>query len=78
MQAGHYMPSTYSYTRFWLINIHGECISCNCHDPNHLIGYRKNLINKIGLQAVEQLEIDAHKPYKWDRQELLDIINKYK
>lgn len=78
MQAGHFMASTYAYTRFNLLNINAECIQCNCFDPDHLIGYRKNLIDKIGLKAVEQLEIDAHKPHKWDRQELLDLIKKYK
>lgn len=78
MQAGHYMAGTNSSVRFHELNVNGECETCNCFDPNHLVGYRKNLIDKIGLEAVEQLEIEAHKPHKWDRQELLDIIKKYK
>lgn len=78
MQAGHYIAGTNSPLRFNEYNVHGECEGCNCFDPNHLIGYRINLINKIGLQAVEQLETEAKLPFKWEREYLLDIINKYK
>lgn len=78
-QCGHYMPSTYSSLRFHEYNCNSECETCNCNDPNHLIGYRKNLIAKIGLKSVEWLE--SHKianTHKWDKQELLEIISKYK
>lgn len=79
VQAGHYMPSTYSTLRFNEINVNSECEQCNCHDPNHLIGYRKNLINKIGLEKVLELEsTPISKSHKWDRDELLEIINRYK
>lgn len=79
LQAGHYMPSTYSELRFNELNVWIECEKCNCIDDKHLIGYRKNLIDKIGLEKVEWLE--SHKiasDYKWKREELLDIIKKYK
>lgn len=79
IQAGHYMPSTYSQLRFNEFNTNGECETCNCFNPNHLVGYRKNLINKIGIKKVEWLE--SHKiaeDYKWDKEQLLEIIKKYK
>lgn len=78
IQAGHYMPSTYSALRFNEFNVHSECITCNCSDENHLVGYRKNLINKIGLDMVLWLEeqpLAAN--HKWDRDDLLYITTKY-
>ena len=77
--CGHYMPSTYSKLRFNEDNCHAECQTCNRMDDKHLIGYRKNLAIKIGWAKVEWLE--SHKigeHHQWDKQELLDIIKKYK
>lgn len=79
MQAGHYMPSTYSQLKFNELNVNAECIQCNCMDENHLVGYRKNLIRKIGIEKVEELENSKiGNTAKWDREELLEIIKKYK
>lgn len=78
-QCGHYMPGTYSELKFNEFNCHAECVTCNCIDKDHLIGYRINLIKKIGLPMVEWLEshsIAAN--FKWDREFLKGIINKYK
>jgi hypothetical protein len=36
------------------------------------------LINRIGLDKVEWLENNRHKVYKWTREELNNIIEKYK
>lgn len=77
--CGHYLPSTYSQLRFNELNCNSECQKCNRMDDKHLVGYRKNLANKIGLKNLEWLE--SHKiaeDYKWDREQLLEIINKYR
>lgn len=77
--CGHYMPSTYSMLRFDESNASAECKTCNTGDSNHLIGYRANLSLKIGYVKLEWLE--SHKiaqDFKWDRETLLTIINKYK
>lgn len=79
IQAGHYRPSTYSSLRFDELNVNSECERCNCHDTNHLVGYRNNLIKKIGLDKVLQLEsAPLAKDFKWDKEQLMEIINKYK
>jgi hypothetical protein len=79
MDAGHFRPKTISSLRFDENNINGECQKCNRQDIYHLIGYRENLIKKIGLDKVLELEsVPFGKEHKWDRQELLDIIKKYK
>lgn len=78
-QCGHYRPVNYSALRFNEDNCHAEDASCNCLDTDHLRGYRKNLIMKIGYVKVEWL--DNHKiaaDFKWGKDELLRIIEKYK
>lgn len=79
MDAGHYVPVKGSdFLRYHEFNINGECKGCNGFDEFHLIGYRKNLIEKIGLDAVEWLNENRRTVKKWTRAELEEIINKYK
>jgi 5-methylcytosine-specific restriction endonuclease McrA len=78
MDAGHYVPQKGgSYLRYHEWNVNGECKGCNGFDEFHLVGYRKNLIEKIGLEAVEFLEKNRRTVYKWSRYELEEIIKKY-
>ena len=78
MNAGHFAPvKSSSALRFNEYNVNGECQWSNGFDEFHLIGYRKNLINKIGLEMVEWLEDNARTTKKWTRTELEDIIKKY-
>lgn len=79
LQAGHYVPQgSCSFLRFHEWNVNGECAGCNGFDSFHLVGYRKRLIDKIGIDAVEWLEQNRHTKKKWTRSELLEIIEKYK
>ena len=82
LQAGHYWPvGGYSGLRFDELNINGECSYCNAWDKSHLIGYRKNLIKKIGLAEVEALDERAadykKNGRKFSKSELLEIYNYY-
>jgi hypothetical protein len=47
-------------------------------DEFHLVGYRKNLINKIGQEMVDWIEANYRTPKKWSRTELNELIEKYK
>jgi hypothetical protein len=77
--AGHYVPvKGSSYLRFHEWNVNKECKGCNGFDEFHLIGYRKNLIEKIGIDAVNWLEDNRRVIKKWSRSELEEIIKKYK
>lgn len=78
MQAGHFYPKTYSSLRFNEDNVHGESTQANCMDINHLEGYKINLINKIGITRYNALNEVKNVIKKWDKQELLEIIKKYK
>ena len=78
MDAGHYVPvKGSSALRFDEYNVNGECKSCNGFDQFHLIGYRRNLIDKIGERMVMHLESQSRLIKKWTRTELNELINKY-
>lgn len=78
MDAGHYVPvKGSSALRFDEYNVNGECKSCNGFDQFHLIGYRRNLINKVGERKVMELEYQHRLIKKWSRTELNEIIDKY-
>ena len=78
MNAGHFVPmSRASALRFNEDNVNGECVSCNGFDKFHLVGYRKNLINKIGLKRVEYLEAHSHDSKRYTAEELQEIKSKY-
>ncbi len=77
--AGHYVPVRgREFLRFNEWNINGECIACNRGDEFHLIRYRRNLIDKIGLDAVLYLERNEQNKKKFNRQELNEIEDYYK
>ncbi|MBO9671945.1 MAG: recombination protein NinG [Sphingobacteriaceae bacterium] len=77
--AGHYLSAGHhSYHRFNELNVHGQCLRCNCHLHGNLIPYRTNLVKKIGEQAVLELESTKNLSIKWDRLDLIAIIETYK
>ena len=79
MDAGHYVPvKRSSALRFDEYNVNGECKACNGFDEFHLIGYRRNLVDKIGEMMVIRLEQESRLIKRWNRDELNFIIDKYK
>ena len=82
-QAGHYYSGGHhSALKFNENNVNGQCIRCNYHLHGNLIEYRKRLINKIGIDKVEELDKLAsyykRLGYKWDKMVLIAKIEIYK
>lgn len=79
LQGGHYIPQgSCSFLRYDVLNIHGQCFSCNHFKSGNLTEYRINLVKKIGLEEVEKLEELRTETYKWTREELEELLTKYK
>lgn len=81
LQAGHYYSAGHhTNLRFNTDNVHGQCKRCNYFLSGNLTEYRKNLIEKIGIKAVETLDLLSKiKSYtKYDRFYFIEIIEKYK
>ena len=81
--AGHfYIGAKYPELKFNEDNVHLQGKSDNYFNSGNLLDYRKNLINKIGLERVEELDrlgsISKRTLFKWDRLALIEVIEKYK
>jgi len=82
LQAGHfYSGGNYPALKFFETNVHGQCMKCNYYLSGNLLEYRKNLANKIGVDALNALDEVAAQckrvSFKWDRFRLIEIIEKY-
>ena len=76
--AGHYRSVGSSpENRYNELNVHKQCSACNNHLSGNLIPYRVNLIDKIGLDAVEFIE-NSSKAKKYTVEELKEIEQEYK
>ena len=77
--AGHYVSSgSCKALTFDENNVHGQCVHCNQHKHGNLISYREGLIKRLGIDTVEELEKMRHKTVKYTREELRELITKYK
>lgn len=76
--CGHYWSRRHMSTRFDEDNCNSECKFCNRFKADHLIGYQKNLIAKIGQQRYDKLAWKASQTRKWSDFELKELIKYYK
>lgn len=76
--CGHYYSRTHMATRWDPDNAHMECKYCNRCSSDHLIGYRKNLVAKIGLDRINRLDVMAHSSKHWLDFELKEKIDYFK
>jgi hypothetical protein len=57
--AGHFRSvGSAPHMRFVEDNVHGQCKHCNQYLAGNVLAYRKGLIERIGLERVEQIESD--------------------
>ncbi len=75
--CGHYFSRRHMSTRFDEDNCNAECARCNRFDAEHLVGYRENLIRKIGTQRFALLEVKHNQTKKWSCFELEQLIKYY-
>lgn len=77
MQCGHFFGRVNLSTRWDEDNCHSECALDNCSNPNHLDGYKRNLIVKIGEERYDALCSRARETRKWSGEELRELIKHY-
>ena len=78
MDCGHFHSRTHMSTRFDPQNCNGECKACNRFSSDHLLGYQKHLIQKIGQRNYDLLNVRAHEKKQWHPFELEQLIKYYK
>jgi len=78
INAGHYLSvGSHPQLRYNENNCHLQCEFCNVYKSGAQAAYRPRLIEKIGLQAVEELESD-NTVQKWSIDDLKQIKEKYR
>lgn len=78
IHAGHYLSTgARPELRFSELNVWAQCAPCNTHLHGNLVLYRAELIRRIGLEAVEQLE-GYQAPREYDIAALKAIRNDYR
>lgn len=75
--CGHYYSRMHMSTRWDEDNCNAECSLCNRFSAEHLIGYRENLIKKIGENRFKLLEVKAHQTKQWSEFELKMLCEYY-
>ena len=77
--ASHFLSAGgHSIVRFHEDNVWTSCYKCNVMLSGNQVEYRKALIDKIGSERVEWLENNGSKEKKWTKEELKEIMQKYK
>jgi ribosomal protein S26 len=79
VNAGHFWNANNHWNvRFDEDNVHVQCERCNSYLSGNLLEYRTNLISKIGAERFNQLEARARVTRKFTKDELKELIKKYK
>lgn len=75
--AGHYKTvGGNPELRFDERNCHKQCSACNNHLSGNIVNYRINLIDKVGIEVVRELE-GPHDPKKYTIEDIKAIKAKY-
>jgi hypothetical protein len=76
--AGHYLTTgAHPELRFDELNVHKQCSACNNYLSGNIVEYRINLINKIGIDAVNYLE-GKHEPKRYTIEDIKTLKAIYK
>ena len=75
--AGHYRTTkACPELRYNEFNVWKQCATCNNFLSGNILNYRKELINRIGVEKVEWIEGD-HEPLKLTIPELIKLKSKF-
>lgn len=77
--AGHFYSSGgHKYLTFDESNVHGQCEHCNSFLSGNLHEYRKNIVDRIGVDELSRLDEEAHITAKYTVSELEKITIEYR
>jgi hypothetical protein len=75
--AGHYRSvGSAPHMRYVEDQVHGQCKKCNRHLSGNAVEYRKRLLERIGLERLEQIESD-NVLRKYTKEALIEIARHY-
>ena len=78
LQAGHWIPRTYSPTKYDEDNVRPQCGQCNEYYAGKPVEFERSLRLEIGDEAVEALKRKSTERWKWSREYLINQIDYFK
>lgn len=76
--AGHYRTTAAAPNlRFNEDNVHKQCVHCNQHKSGNIVAMRRGMIERIGVERVEALEVD-NESIRWTIDDAKEIKEKYR
>lgn len=76
--AGHYRSTGAApQLRFNEANVHKQCAQCNAMKSGNVVEYRRRLIERVGLRAIEAIESN-NDVRKWTAEEVRAIRQMYR
>lgn len=76
--CGHFIGRSNMITRWNERNCHAQCKHCNQHLMGNILAYRRSLIQKYGIEAVEELEKMKRYAIKLSNSDIRELIDYYK
>ena len=76
--AGHFLKSTNSYTKFMEKNIHGQCVYCNQYRGGEEVRYREKIKETYGVRTLNALERCKSRNVKRTAEDYKKIEHYYK
>ena len=78
LQNGHYVSRAINILRYDERNCNAQCVKCNIFNSGAMDTYALRLLSRHGKNILNDLAKDKQKLKSWTRQELEEIITKYK
>jgi len=78
MQAGHYVSRSHNATRYSDDNVHVQCTGCNLFKSGNMDEYALFMIDKYGIEKLDELNKRKQEIKQFTTQELEELITHYK
>lgn len=77
-QGGHFIARGKSPTKYHEDNVRPQCSGCNMEEKGEFIRFEKALMEEIGYHRVQALKELSEEAWKWNRLDLIDMIERYR
>ncbi len=78
MHGGHFISRARTATKLDERNVWPECARCNMPGGGHEAGWASFMVNRYGVEVVEELHALSRTTRKYYRDEVEDLINEFK
>jgi len=78
LQAGHFLAGRGAVVLFDEEQVHAQCMPCNVWLHGDFPTYQEKMREEFGTEKVEEMIKKRHETHCWQKDELIEIKEKYK